>query len=302
MTKKTTGRFCKPLCEKQEILFKECRVHHSNTFVIKARWKDTNIVLKRKNKQGRNDNGKIISYMFVYVCLHDICFLDPSFEFHRVLSGFYLNIIAGLTNDHSNKIEISERIALMLGIASPYQDLSRKFKLLDQVSSKLKNDLQNGDETQELISQKEFIFLSIFENISHISHLYGSCGAMYAVEYAMPLSNFFPKYVPRSLLRKDIDMALSFLSLLNEFKKAPFGPLSICDMKTSDFGVREDNSIIVIDYDMIFIKNVLDNFMSQPDCERNEDCDFFDCKSQCDLKRRKCTSNMSTNNLQVSDD
>ncbi len=94
-------------------------------------------------------------------------------------------------------------------------------------------------------------------------------------------------------------MALSILHLLRDLQNTPFGPLSICDVKTSDLGLRKDFQIVIIDYDMIFTKPVLDDFISQPHCVRNEDCDFFDCKSECDVSRGRCSSRMTTNNFQV---
>ena len=34
-------------------------------------------------------------------------------------------------------------------------------------------------------------------------------------------------------------------------------------------------------------------------CESHNDCDFFDCKGQCDLITNKCTKGVVNNNLQV---
>ena len=34
-------------------------------------------------------------------------------------------------------------------------------------------------------------------------------------------------------------------------------------------------------------------------CQNHNDCDFFDCKGQCDLITNKCTKGVVNNNLQV---
>ena len=34
-------------------------------------------------------------------------------------------------------------------------------------------------------------------------------------------------------------------------------------------------------------------------CQTHNDCDFFDCKGQCDLITNKCTKGVVNNNLQV---
>ena len=35
-------------------------------------------------------------------------------------------------------------------------------------------------------------------------------------------------------------------------------------------------------------------------CIKHSDCDYFDCKGQCDLFKNKCITGVVNNNLQVS--
>ena len=169
-----------------------------------------------------------------------------------------------------------------------------KHRQISKFSKIKKNDLI-------IFEQKEFVFLAVFRNLTHIPRLLGSCQSMYAVEHATPLSDVFPTFSASKVnYNLRLKIAIGLLGLLVEFRTTEFGQLKICNVKKSDFGVTKEGKVVIIDNDMIFTKTVLDDFMSQPNCKQDKDCDFFDCKSKCDLEIGKCTKQMKTNNLQVS--
>ena len=165
----------------------------------------------------------------------------------------------------------------------------------------LKYSKINKENDLIIFEQKEFVFLAAFRNLTHIPRLLGACRSMYAVEHATPLSDMFPNFSASKVnYNLRLKIAIGLLDLLAEFRTTELGQLNICNVKKSDFGVTKEDKVVIIDNDMIFTKTILDDYMSQPKCKMDQDCDFFDCKSKCDMKIGKCTKQMKTNNLQVS--
>lgn len=57
--------------------------------------------------------------------------------------------------------------------------------------------------------------------------------------------------------------------------------------------------VVAIDVDMAFFEPKMRDILEQ-NCTGDEDCNFFDCFSKCDLRSRKCGAVRANNNLQVS--
>lgn len=57
--------------------------------------------------------------------------------------------------------------------------------------------------------------------------------------------------------------------------------------------------VVAIDVDMAFFEPKMRDILEQ-NCTGDEDCNFFDCFSKCDLRSRKCGAERANNNLQVS--
>ena len=54
------------------------------------------------------------------------------------------------------------------------------------------------------------------------------------------------------------------------------------------------------DADNIYLKPVLDRSIGDGSkCVKHSDCDFFDCKGQCNLISKTCTGGVVNNNLQI---
>lgn len=57
--------------------------------------------------------------------------------------------------------------------------------------------------------------------------------------------------------------------------------------------------VVAIDVDMAFFEPKMRDILEQ-NCAGDEDCNFFDCFSKCDLRSKKCGAERANNNLQVS--
>ena len=154
-----------------------------------------------------------------------------------------------------------------------------------------------------LIQRDEFIKLQLLQGMSHIPRVYGFCGRFYAVEKVETLEEFsftpFKKPMP---WKKRLKIALDFLELSQEFSKSSLGKLHHCDIQPGNFGVTKDMRVVALDIDTVFPTKQMEDFLEQPTCESNKQCDFFDCVSACNQTAHQCSRNILTNNLQVGKD
>ena len=151
-----------------------------------------------------------------------------------------------------------------------------------------------------LIQRDEFIKLQLLQDMKHIPRVYGFCGRFYAVERVETLEEFSltPFKKPMSW-KKRLNAALDFLDLSQEFSKTALGNLYHCDIQPGNFGITKDMRVVAIDIDTVFATQQMEDFLEQPTCESNKQCDFFDCVSACNRTVHQCSRNILTNNLQV---
>ncbi|KAM6135452.1 LOW QUALITY PROTEIN: divergent protein kinase domain 1C [Pterocles gutturalis] len=160
-----------------------------------------------------------------------------------------------------------------------------------------------------LLQQEEYIYFSLLQDFSkHVLRIIGSCGHFYAVEYLtaghgwhktlFPLENMIGSSLAghRSRVRAIIDIALSFLDMVQHFDNDFSHRLHLCDIKPENFAIRHDLTVVAIDVDMAFFEPKMRDILEQ-NCTGDED--FFDCFSKCNLKIRKCGAQRANNNLQV---
>lgn len=151
-----------------------------------------------------------------------------------------------------------------------------------------------------LIQRDEFIKLQLLQDMKHIPRVYGFCGKFYAVEGVETLEQFsfspFKKPMP---WKKRLKTALDFLELTQEFSKTLLGKLHHCDIQPGNFGITKAARVVAIDIDTVFHSKQMKDFLEQPTCESDKQCDFFDCMSACNVTEHQCSRNILTNNLQV---
>ena len=151
-----------------------------------------------------------------------------------------------------------------------------------------------------LIQRDEFIKLQLLKDMKHIPRVYGFCGAFYAVEKVETLEEFsFTPFKKPMAWKKRLNTALDFLDLSQEFTKTPLGKLHHCDIQPGNFGIAKDKRVVALDIDTVFPTKQMEDFLEQPTCESNKQCDFFDCMSACNTTEHQCSRKILTNNLQV---
>ncbi|ELV10906.1 Protein FAM69C, partial [Tupaia chinensis] len=93
-------------------------------------------------------------------------------------------------------------------------------------------------------------------------------------------------------------IALSFLDMVKHFDQDFSHRLHLCDVKPENFAIRADLTVVAIDVDMAFFEPKMREILEQ-NCTGDEDCNFFDCFSKCDLRVNKCGARRVNSNLQV---
>ena len=163
----------------------------------------------------------------------------------------------------------------------------------------------------QLVETDEFILLSVLSGVSAIPDLYGSCGTMYAMQYATSdpfLSRYLPTVADDRSWEFRARLAISLIEMVRSIEVTPYGTLYLCDVQESNFGVvrRLDTGDLVaktIDLDIAFFERTLNSslaFEKNNECRSHRDCDMVSCQVACNMTSHTCSGRLWSNNLQVS--
>ncbi|XP_025895526.1 protein FAM69C [Nothoprocta perdicaria] len=273
-----TGDLCEDLCVAQKLVYKHCLYYDRGKKVIQADWRGQPIILKSKKE--------IFSSYQHLSMLEEMDTQDiPETELLLMVALEVKNVLG---------LELSNNTV------GPLWTRRKGPHWKAQVAS-----------MWSLLQQEEYIYFSVLQDFSkHVLRIIGSCGHFYAVEYLtaghawhktlFPLENVVGPSLAgsQSRVRAIIDIALSFLDMVHHFDHDFSHRLHLCDIKPENFAIRQDLTVVAIDVDMAFFEPKMKDILEQ-NCTADEDCNFFDCFSKCDLKIRKCGAQRANNNLQV---
>ncbi|XP_030408498.1 divergent protein kinase domain 1C [Gopherus evgoodei] len=273
-----TGDLCEDLCVAQKLVYKQCLYYDRGKKVIQADWKGQPVILKSKKE--------------IFSSYQRLRLLDEM-ETQDVPETELLLMVA---------LEVKNVLGLELSntTMAPLWTRKRSLHWKAQVAS-----------MWSLLQQEEYIYFSLLQDFSkHVLQVIGSCGHFYAVEYLtaghawhktiFPLEDAVgPSFTgTKSKMKAITDIALSFLDMVNHFDNDFSHRLHLCDIKPENFAIRNDLTVVAIDVDMAFFEPKMRDILEQ-NCTEDEDCNFFDCFSKCDLRLRKCGAERANNNLQV---
>jgi hypothetical protein len=142
---------------------------------------------------------------------------------------------------------------------------------------------------------------ALFQGNHHFARLVGTCGDLYAVERVSSYASLFPEVLPSMVWQRRAHIALSFLSMVDSLEHSPAGPLHHCDVQEGNFGITPDNTVKMIDADLVYPADRMRDILAQPACAADADCEFFDCGSKCNVSSGRCLAVNLHNNLQVED-
>ncbi|XP_061450495.1 divergent protein kinase domain 1C [Rhineura floridana] len=273
-----TGDLCEDLCVAQKLIYKRCLYYDRGKKVIEADWRGHPVILKSKNE--------------IFSSYRRLGFLEEM-ESPGIPETELLLMVA---------LEIKNVLGLELpnNTMVPLWTKGRGPRWKAQLAS-----------MWSLLQQEEYIYFSVLQDFSkHVLRVIGSCGHFYAVEY-LTAGHAWHKTLfsvedavgvsfsgIKSKAKAITEIAISFLDMVNHFDNDFSHRLHLCDIKPENFAIRNDLTVVAIDVDMAFFEPKMRDILEQ-NCTRNEDCNFFDCFSKCDLTSRKCGAERANNNLQV---
>nr|XP_028593301.1 divergent protein kinase domain 1C isoform X1 [Podarcis muralis] len=273
-----TGDLCEDLCVAQKLIYKRCLYYDRGKKVIQADWRGRPVILKSKNE--------------IFSSYHHLGFLEEM-EPQGIPEAELLLMVA---------LEIKNVLGLELpnNTVVPLWTKGKGPHWKAQLAS-----------MWSLLQQEEYIYFSVLQDFSkHVLRVIGSCGHFYAVEY-LTAGHTWQKTLfsvedaagvsfsgIKSKAKAITEIAISFLDMVKHFDNDFSHRLHLCDIKPENFAIRSDLTVVAIDVDMAFFEPKMRDILEQ-NCTGDEDCNFFDCFSKCDLRSRKCGAERANNNLQV---
>ncbi|KAM7448790.1 Family with sequence similarity 69 member C [Porites harrisoni] len=281
----TGGNLCKDLCDSHDLAIQDCLAHKNTTIVFSGTWRNHDIVFKTKREPHHFEDS---------TALIDAGHGDND---DGITTADDQGGIQELFTSHVFEHVVNELSLFQM------KDLMKPKRVLEQLwypHSMGKLTWADMSSLWLLIQRDEFIKLQLLQSMKHIPQVYGFCGRFYAVEKVQALEELtftpFRKPMP---WKKRLKIALDFLSLEKEFSNTSLGKLHHCDIQPGNFGITKDMRVVALDIDTVFPTRQMKDFLEQPTCESNKQCDFFDCVSSCNQTIHQCSRNILTNNLQV---
>ncbi|XP_023656065.1 divergent protein kinase domain 1C [Paramormyrops kingsleyae] len=286
-----TGDLCEDLCVNGGVEYKRCLYYENGKKVMEAEWHGVPVVLKSKLENFTSYEG----------------FGPLEYQESTELSPMDVVFYATLEIKNSMGLEVRSTAVPRLWSQQMSQG-SHPYSRAELAS------------LWSLLQQEEYTFFKVLQDLSqHVVKVLGSCGHFYAVEYLIAghawNQNLFAledllslpeaegddlTSEPRSKRERDMvhQIALSFLEMVRHFENDFSHHLHLCDIKPENFAIRKDLTVVAIDVDMAFFEPKMRDILEQ-NCTHDDDCNFFDCISKCDLRQNKCGSKRINSNLQV---
>ena len=157
----------------------------------------------------------------------------------------------------------------------------------------------------QLVETDEYTLFSMLQGKSGIPDIYGTCGNMYAVQYAnaepyLGFQTTMSETRPWNLRAK---LAIALLDMIESLEHTPYGTLYLCDVQEANFGVVEKEDRLVakaIDVDISWFEPAMISavaYEKNETCSGHSDCEFVSCRVEC--IHSKCSGQLVSNNLMV---
>ncbi|XP_069323969.1 divergent protein kinase domain 1C isoform X1 [Eulemur rufifrons] len=275
-----TGDLCEDLCVAGKLLYRRCLYYERGKKVLQADWRGRPVVLKSKS---------------------------------AAFSSFQpLGLLEGEQEEGGPDVPEAELLLMVAGQVKSALGLELPNSSLGPLWPGRRGARWRGQlaSAWALLQQEEYVYFSLLQDLSrHVLPVLGSCGHFYAVEYLaagsphhgalFPLDEATgPLWGGQGQAKAVSDIALSFLDMVNHFHSDFSHRLHLCDIKPENFAIRSDLTVVAIDVDMAFFEPKMREILEQ-NCTGDEDCNFFDCFSKCDLRVNKCGAQRVNSNLQV---
>ncbi|XP_015608990.1 protein FAM69C isoform X2 [Cephus cinctus] len=274
------GILCGPLCSERGIHTLACEtLHAGKEAVFSAHWETTRLVFKSSRSKQRTDQfGSIFS-------------VDSSAVKHYPSEEDFREMIKSLISTKLNQTISKQQLERLSRLRNHHVETNPEKRRLEM------------ENVWPLLQENEYVISILYEDRDVFPQLIGTCGTFYAVEYVSPietpttilaLSDSKPEWAKR------VKLAVMILDLLEELDSNFPEPFHLCDVKINHFGLPLGGQRLkFLDLDAVFPKTVVSRLTADnSECERHEDCDYFDCRSLCSENKR-CEIPVVNNNMQI---
>ncbi|XP_008072126.1 protein FAM69C [Carlito syrichta] len=275
-----SGDLCEDLCVAGKLLYRRCLYYHRGKKVLQVDWGGRPVVLKSEQE---------------------------------AFSSFPpLGLLEEEVEEGGQDISEAELLLMVAGEVKSALGLELSNSSLGPLWLGGRGPRWGGELASlwALLQQEEYVYFSLLQDLSHhVLPVLGSCGHFYAVEFLAAGSPHHKALFPLDetvgpsgdgpgQVRAISDIALSFLDMVKHFDSDFSHRLHLCDVKPENFAIRSDLTVVAIDVDMAFFEPKMREILEQ-NCTGDEDCNFFDCFSKCDLRVNRCGAQRVNSNLQV---
>ncbi|XP_053209064.1 divergent protein kinase domain 1C-like [Panonychus citri] len=260
---KIIGNLCSDWCQGSSSVIQSCpstrSFHGGKECIFYGEWKNSEIIVKAKKLKSTN-------------------MMDVDLKLTRD------EIIQGLASIVSTAFDGSENIDSSY-LTIPWTGSPSK---LSSLTNKELHNLWILAQDNEFIYSTFFGSLTQWNPIKLLPQLKATCGHFYAVEYIpriLQLTDIMPdKLNTRPFVasfHRRVHIATMLLTWLRDLEMSGYN-LHLCDVKYDQFGITDNGSIVLIDSDMLYPREIVRESIQHIDsCIKDEDCDFIDCKGRC---------------------
>ncbi|XP_055609659.1 divergent protein kinase domain 1C [Uranotaenia lowii] len=270
----STGRMCSDFCRK----FWDFRcpdppleIHHPNRF--QAKRADTTLTLIQAVP---NENYEKLFWVDSFY--HKEHYPSAS-EYESIVSRYI-----------QNKYSISvtpERMQSLLRLTAAKED-----EVMLQKSMR---------HSWNLIQNHEYMMMSLFNENELFPYAGDNCAEMFASEYLNAIDFdddrfYYSNHIPLDRWRYHIKVAVLVLDYVTELDQHE---IQMCHVDLTRFGIN-NNRLKYDDLRFVYPAYTINRKLSSGSyCSRDEHCSFMYCKSECNMKTRRCESRVMNNNVQI---
>lgn len=157
------------------------------------------------------------------------------------------------------------------------------------------------------VNKHEYVILAVLQDLTGIPALIGTCGNLYAMEYASTNPLVTPTLFGESRSWDfRVALAVALIQMVESFENTKYGAVYLCDMIPGNFGLVKtwDEKYVVrgVDHDRTYpegyLRSLLRSNMNNV-CTKDSDCWIQDCQVRCNNEIGTCSEELMSNNLQV---
>ena len=288
------GSFCNKLCNTKELQYESCTNYREGKIVLFMQ-------CKKCDSNGSNSKIKVVFKMKEQLENRSNLgeFNSPKDDSVKSMDQFIEYFSKMLNNSYWYKL--AKDISSVKDIMTFTWGWNIREYLTDSTLPKDKALSVAAESIWALSEQHEYLFTRLFHDQKFVPKIYGTCGPAYFVEFTQTLRKYEYEFFSR-LTQPWSERALLAIQLIDLIVKLDNDlhlPLHLCDVKPDNFGMRDNWEVTLLDTDCSLFETDLMSQFNHSKCRSHDDCDFFDCRGYCDLKRKQCLRKRMNNNLQV---